>query len=268
MLGHLLTVVMLIEFVFRMLLGKGPKLALLLALVLMPCCGRLAMAQIKLSEQKIISYSGLVNPRIVDGQVVADEGSKPVATATSIISVQQVVAYKYFFIEAEALPSFETFDLDKLSEQKLEDGSLQMQFVLPGDAPTGTYRITAQGFDPAMARKRIDVTIGGPTPAPVPIDNTLPPVAQKSRSALQAYANAMADDFDKLFKESSRNAFKTITEAEKAHKANDLKTRDAFKLEMSKVMLEAIGPLEENDPLPPTAGQVFSDIATGFRGAR
>lgn len=233
---------------------------LLLVLSLVPCCGQLAHAQIKLAETKIQTYVGFENPRVVNGVLLAGPNSKPMlANVVSLITVEKAVEYKYFEVEAERIPSLETADLEEVEGgYRFKEGT-----------PPGTYRVTARGFDPerGMANKRLTVEVTpAPTPGPVdPIpDNTLSAVSKESREALKVLVGGMAANFDTLAAETKAGKFKTVLEAGARSDALDLSARGVFKQAMAKVMQPKLG----SDVLPGDAAQTFTDIAIGFKGVR
>lgn len=121
---------------------------------------------ITLVETKSFVWSGFVNPRVVDGRVVAEVTSKPkFEGSTSQILLTLSDGYEISEILAESLPSLEYIDLAETPAA----GSVELQF--PADAKAGDYRIAVKASKKGVSRqaiKRLNVTIGGSGPGPEP----------------------------------------------------------------------------------------------------
>ena len=142
---------------------------------------------------------------LVDGKLVADATSKPVleSNTLTVIVVQQKI-YETLDVECENLQTREFIDLDKVS----------LGYRFPTSVKPGTYRVTVTGFNPGIARKRLDVQVGdtpkppdppgpnppGPTPTPDVVPNEYgvgavafqfaPKVASEAKSLAAMYRQA------------------------------------------------------------------------------
>lgn len=220
---------------------------------------------ITLVETKSFVWSGFVNPRVVDGRVVAEVTSKPkFEGSTSQILLTLSDGYEISEILAESLPSLEYIDLAETPAA----GSVELQF--PADAKAGDYRIAVKASKKGVSRqaiKRLNVTIGGSGPGPEPPEPILPEMSQlakDSRKAMQTFVIEMAGDMDKAAEAIDAGKLKTVLDLSAFTTPLDIDSRNRFK----KTMAVSLEPKLGKDQLPADASKTLREVATGFRSVK
>lgn len=216
-----------------------------------PCFG-----QIKLTEEKIQTWTGFENPIVVNGTITAGPNSKPVLSSiTTTIKVETAIDYKFTQMKGRKIPG--------LTRITLEATDFGYQFK-PG-TPPGTYQLEYLAFDPEKGIASEEITVElkeiGPTPTPpLPEDpeDPLEGLAGETRAVVVNFVQDMANNYKILSNTSSE--FQTVTQAATKAVALDLESRNKFKDEMGKIMKPALG----SDVLPANVSDIFNQISLGF----
>lgn len=231
-------------------------------LLLLLCLPSIASAQIQVSEQTLQTWVGFENPTIVNGIVVAGGASKPMLTnVTKTIVIDSQIDFKSYLVVAKRIPTLETVNLEKIdSGYRFKPGTI-----------AGLYNIEVIGYDPEQGLARGDLTINYDPFQPDPVtpvtpdnpDKPLEGLAGDSQAVMTSFIKSMANDMDAIAKEVANGTLKTPLEALTRNNTLDTATRSTFKQSMGVLMKPSLSGTE----FPPNASEIFTNIATGFRGS-
>lgn len=216
-----------------------------------PCYG-----QIKLTEEKIQTWTGFENPVVVNGTITAGPNSKPVlSSVTTTIKVESAIDYKFTQMKGRKIPELTVITLDETDHG----------YQFKTGTPPGKYQLEYLAFDPekGIASAEIAVDLSLPSPPipplpPTPDDPILQGIAGETRVAAVGFIQDMANNY-KILSDTS-GEFQTVTQAATKAVALDLESRNKFKNEMGKIMKPVLG----SDALPPNVAEIFHQISTGF----